>query len=139
MARVTDAMQASKAVLEAAGGARAASLNLYVTGDGRVIVTQQVDQYVYVLGEDFTVSRHGLDAWLADACQPEPQVIDCFDAEGAWELLRFLRGNCTVWQCGACDAWIFTSALPKIGVLHCSTCGDGGVDFRHADRHTGEG
>lgn len=90
--RTKDEIQASKEVVEAAGGPWAASLNLYDTGDGRVVVTQQVDQYVYVVGqEDFTVTRHGLDAWLGGADQPEPQVIDCFDAEGAWEMLHLLR------------------------------------------------
>ena len=50
---------------------------------------------------------------------------------------RHLRRDCLVWQCGACDAWIFTSSRPQVGVLRCSTCGDGGIDFRHADRHVG--
>ena len=34
--------------------------------------------------------------------------------------------------------WIHTSNTPRVGVLACSSCGrDGGVDFRHADRHVG--
>lgn len=65
--------------------------------------------------------------------------MDCDDAEQAWELLRLLRQDCLLWQCGACDAWIFTSNRPRIGVLRCSICVGGGVDFRHADRHVGDG
>lgn len=57
--------------------------------------------------------------------------MECENAEQAWELLRVLREDCLVWQCGSCDGWIFTSNRPRVGVLRCSTCGQPGVDFRH--------
>lgn len=131
-------MQASDSVVETAGGAWRASLNHYSVGGNATVVTQQVDEWVYVVGQhDFGVARYTLAGWLAQAEQAEPQVIDCFDAEGAWEMVRHLRDRCLVWQCGGCDGWIFTSNRPRVGVLQCSTCGNAGIDFRHADRHVG--
>lgn len=131
-------MQPSEEVVQTAGGAWTASLNHFDTGGGCMVTTQQVDDHVYVVGQEtFEVARYDLAGWLNEVDQPEPPMIECFDAEGAWEMLRHLRRDCFVWQCGACDAWIFTATRPRIGVLRCSTCADGGVDFRHADRHVG--
>lgn len=131
-------MLPSEEVVMFAGGAQAASLNLFDSGGGCMIATQQVDDSVYVVGQDsFAVAKYTLDGWLDEVDQPDPPMIDCFDAEGAWEMLRDLRRDCFVWQCGGCDAWMFTSDRPRIGILRCSTCGEGGVDFRHADRHVG--
>jgi len=129
-------MQASEAVLDHAGGAWNASLNFYNTGGNCMVTTQQVDEWVYVVGQDdFSVGRYSLAEWLGQEAPSEAPMMECDDAEQAWELLRLLRQDCFLWQCGACDAWIFTSNRPRIGVLKCSTCGKGGVDFRHADRH----
>lgn len=132
-------MQASQAVLALAGGAWDASLNHYGTGGNCMVTTQQIDEWVYVVGQDeFNVARYTLDEWLGMSDRDtDPQVMTCDTAEMAWELLRLLREDCMLWQCGACDAWLFTSNRPRIGLLQCSTCGDGGVDFRHADRHVG--
>jgi hypothetical protein len=132
-------MQASQALVEYAGGAWDASLNYYSTGEHGMVTTVQVDEWVYVVGRDgFAVSRYALDEWLIRADQDiRPQTIEADTAEQAWELLKVLREDALVWQCGACDAWIFTSNRPRIGVLQCSTCGDGGIDFRHADRAVG--
>lgn len=131
-------MQASEQVLVHAGGAWDASLNHYDTGGGCMVTTQQVDAWVFVVGQDgFAVGRYALEEWLGEADQQEPQFIEADDATQAWELLRLLRSDTLVWQCGACDGWIFTSNRPRVGVLRCSTCGDGGVDFRHADRSVG--
>lgn len=131
-------MQASHEVLNHAGGAWDASLNFYDTGGGCMVTTQQVDEWVYVVGQDdFRVGRYSLAEWLGTEDQSTVPLMECDDAEQAWELLRLLREDCLLWQCGACDAWIFTSNRPRVGVLACSTCGDGGVDFRHADRHVG--
>jgi hypothetical protein len=132
-------MQASEAVLRHAGGGWDASLNHYDTGGGCMVTTQQVDEHVYVVGQDdYAVVRYTLDEWLGKSAQTEGQFIEADNAEQAWELLRVLREDCLLWQCGGCDAWMFTSNRPRIGVLQCSTCGDGGVDFRHADRHVGD-
>ena len=132
-------MLASARLVEFAGGAWEASLNHYDTGGGCMVTTQQVDEFVYVVGQDdFTVSRHLLQEWIGEVDSPEPSpTIECDDARMAWELFRALREDCLLWQCGACDAWIFTSHRPRIGVLGCATCGNGGVDFRHGDRHVG--
>lgn len=133
-----DSMQPSEEVLALAGGAWEASLNHYDTGGGCMVTTQQVDEVVFVVGQDdYAVARYSLDGWTGVVDQPDPPTIDCVDAEGAWEMLRLLRQDCLVWQCGGCDAWIFTSNRPRVGVLRCSTCSVGGVDFRHADRHVG--
>lgn len=132
-------MLPSEEVVVAAGGARHASLNHFDSGGGCMVTTQQVDEHVYIVGqEDFTVARYDLAGWLNEVDQPEPSTLECFDAEGAWEMLQHLRKDCLVWQCGSCDAWIFTSTRPRVGVLRCSSCADGGVDFRHADRHIGD-
>lgn len=131
-------MQASEEVLKHAGGAWDGSLNFYDTGGGCMVTTQQVDEWVYVVGQDdFRVGRYSLAEWLGKEDQSDAPLMECDDAEQAWELLRLLREDCFLWQCGACDGWIFTSNRPRIGILACSTCGDGGVDFRHADRHVG--
>lgn len=131
-------MQASEQVVAVAGGAWDVSLNLYDTGGGCMVATQQVDDYVYCVGQDdFFLARHDLSGWLGETDQPDPPVIECFDAEGAWEMLKHLREDCLVWKCGACDGWIFTSNRPRIGILRCSTCSDGVVDFRHADSRVG--
>lgn len=131
-------MQASEALLEAAGGAWAASLNHYDSGGNCLVTTQQVDEEVFVVGqEDFGIARYGLAGWRGELDQPDPPVLECRSAEEAWEMLRILREDCLLWQCGACDGWIFTSNRPRVGLLRCSTCADGGVDFRHADRHVG--
>jgi hypothetical protein len=132
-------MLASESLLLHAGGAWNASLNHYDTGGGCLVTTQQVDDTVFVVGQDdFAVGRYTLDEWLGVSGQTEPQFIEADDAEQAWELFRLLREDCLVWQCGACDGWIFTSNRPRVGVLQCSTCGNGGIDFRHADRHVSE-
>lgn len=131
-------MQPSEAVIERAGDAWTASLNHFDSGGGCMVTTQQIDEHVYVVGQEtFAVARYDLAGWLNEVDQPDPPMIECFDAEGAWEMLRHLRQDCFVWQCGACDGWIFTTTRPRIGVLQCSTCATGGVDFRHADRHIG--
>ncbi|WP_434966258.1 hypothetical protein [Janibacter indicus] len=131
-------MLPSEEVVMFAGGAQMASLNLFDSGGGCMIAAQQVDDSVYVVGQDsFAVAKSTLDGWLNEVDQPDPPIIDCFDAEGAWEMLRNLRLGCFVWQCGGCEAWMFTSNRPWIGILRCSTCGEGGVYFRHADRHVG--
>lgn len=128
-------MQASEAVVALVGGPWEASLNHYDAGGGCMVATQQVDEWVYVVGQDdFLVARYTLEEWLGDSKQTEAPGIDCLDAEGTWLMLQHFREDCFLWQCGACDAWIFTSNRPRVGVLRCSTCGDGGVDFRHADR-----
>jgi len=131
-------MQASEAVVELAGGAYVASLNHFDTGGGCMVTTQQIDDVVFVVGQDdFRVARYSLAEWLGEEDQADPPFIEADDATMAWELLRVLREDCLLWQCGACDAWIYTSTRPRVGVLRCATCGDGGVDFRHADRHVG--
>jgi hypothetical protein len=131
-------VQASKELLDFAGGSWDASLNHYAVGGNCHVTTQQIDENVFVVGQDgFSVARYTLDEWAGIDDQPDPPVIECDDAQQAWELLRVLREDCLLWQCGGCDAWIFTSNRPQVGVLHCSTCGHGGVDFRHADRHVG--
>jgi hypothetical protein len=133
-------MQASESVLERAGGSWDGSLNHYNTGGGCMVTTQQVDDWVYVVGQDdYRVARYSLSGWLGADDQADPPVMECDDAEQAWELLRALREDCLVWQCGSCDGWIFTSNRPRVGVLGCSTCGQPGIDFRHADRHVGGG
>lgn len=130
-------MQASEEVLQHAGGAWDASLNHFDTGGGCMVTTQQIDEWVYVVGQDdFRVARYSLADWIGGV-QNDPQCMDAADAVQAWELLRVLRDDCFLWQCGACDAWIFTSNRPRVGLLHPSTCRQGGVDFRHADRHVG--
>ncbi len=133
-------MQASQAVLEFAGGGYEASLNHYQVGGNTYVTTVQLDRWVYVVGQDdFNVGRYDLDAWLGrNKSDVEPDMIECDDPEQAWELLRLVREGALLWQCGACDGWIFTEDRPRIGVLECSTCCDGGVDFRHADRHLGD-
>lgn len=131
-------IQASQSVIAFAGGAWDASLNFYSTGGNCLVVTQQVDEWVFVVGQDdFNVGRYTVAEWIGDVEQTDPPLIACDDERMAWELLRLIREDCLLWQCGACDAWIFTSNRPRIGLLRCSTCGDGGVDFRHADRHVG--
>lgn len=132
-------MQASEKVAEVAGGTWDASLNLYGVGGNCLACTQQIDARVYVVGQDtFDVAQYDLAEWLGETDgQAEPAMLLCSSAEEAWALLRLLREDCLVWQCGACDAWLHTSNRPRVGVLRCSTCGGGGVDFRHADRAAG--
>lgn len=131
-------MQASQAVVEHAGGAFDASLNHYTTGGNCSVTTVQVDDAVFVVGQDdFRVAKYTLGGWLGEVDQADPPTIEADVARQAWELFQLLRADCLVWQCGACDGWIYTSNRPRVGMLQCSTCGDGGVDFRHADRHVG--
>jgi hypothetical protein len=131
-------VEASREVLDRAGGPWESSLNHYRTSMLGLVTTVQVDEFVFVVGpDDFHVKRVGLDCWIQGDAR-EAAEIECDTAEQAWELLRHVREGCLLWQCGACDAWLFTSNRPRIGVLNCSTCGDGGIDFRHADRGVGE-
>lgn len=140
MANTGEVMLPNEAVVAAAGGASRASLNHFDTGGGCTVTTQQVDEHVYVVGQDdFAVARYDLAGWFNEVDQPEPPMIECLDAGGAWEMLRHLRRGCLVWRCYACDAWIFTSTRPSTGVIRCSTCAGGGIDLRHADRHVGSG
>lgn len=130
-----DHVQASEVVLKHAGGAWDASLNHYNTGGGCMVTTQQVDETVYVIGQDdFLVGRYTLDEWAGVDGPDEVPMIECADAAEAWDVLLLLREGCLLWQCEACAAWIFTTSRPLMGVLACSTCGTGGVDFRDADR-----
>ena len=129
-------MQASESLVAFAGGAWNASLNLYSTGGNCLVATQQVDMSVNVVGQDsFDMARYAVTQWIGEVEQSDPPFIERGDEEIAWELLRIPHADCLLWQRGACDAWIFTSNRPRVGRLRCSTCGDGGVDFRHADRH----
>ena len=130
--------QASEAVVALAGGTTAGSLNHYDTGGGCMVTTVQVDEWVYVVGQDdFSVAKYALAEWLGETDQTEAPAIEADDATQALELLNLMREDAFVWQCGGCDGWIFTTNRPRVGVLNCSTCGDGGIDFRHADRHVG--
>lgn len=132
--------QASEEVLALAGGAYRASLNHYNTGGNCMVTTVQVDEQVYVVAQDdFAVGRYPLAEWLDETEQDaEPDLIECDAAEQALELLNLVRQDALVWQCGGCDAWIHTTPpAPQVGVLRCSTCGSGGVDFHHAWRHLG--
>lgn len=136
---MTSDLPACDAVVALADGTYQASLNAYGADAARVC-TVQVDTWVYVVGAaDFAVSRYDLDAWLSrgESLTVPAATLEADTAEQAWELLRYVREDALVWQCGGCDGWIFTTGRPRIGVLGCSTCGDGGVDFRHADRHVG--
>lgn len=131
-------MQASEWLLVEAGGSWGASLNHYDTGGGCMVTSQQIDEWVYVVGQDdFRVCRYSLVEWLGERDQGDPPFIEADDAMQSWELLQVLRDGCLLWQCGECDAWIFTTNRPRIGRLRCSTCSGAGVDFRHADRHVG--
>lgn len=131
-------MQASQAVVAHAGGSWNASLNHFDTGGGCMVTMQQIDELVYVVGQDsFDVARYSLSEWVGELGQADPPTIECDDAGMTWELLQVIREDCQLWQCGACDAWIFTSNRPRVGILRCGTCRTGGIDFRHADRHVG--
>jgi hypothetical protein len=131
-------MQASEEVLEVAGGTWGASLNHYGTGGNCMVTTQQVDDSVYVVGQDdYRVARYTVAEWVGEEDQDDPPLVECGTARETWDYLRTLREGCYVWQCGGCDAWVFTSTRPRAGVQRCSTCVGGGVDFRHADRHVG--
>lgn len=131
-------MQASEEVLEVAGGAWDASLNHYGAGGNCMVTTLQIDDRVYVVGQDdYTICKQSVDDWCGIDSSERVEEIVAETAEDAWAILRLLREDCYVWQCGACDGWMFTSNRPRVGVLRCSTCGGGGVDFRHADRHVG--
>lgn len=135
-------MQASEAVVSRAGGSYESSLNLIEVGGGCTVCTVQVDEWVYVVGQDdFSVGKYSLAEWLGEEDQSEVPLIEADDAQQALELLNLLRQDCFLWQCGACadgtQGWIYTSNRPRVGSLRCSSCGGGGVDFRHADRHVG--
>lgn len=136
-------LQASEEVVALAGGAYEASMNLIDSGGGCMVATVQVDQWVLVVGQDdFSVCRYTLAEWLGETDQSDPVSIESDDAVQALELLEFMRQGTYLWQCGSCAdgsrGWIHTSHRPRIGVLACSCCGrEGGVDFRHADRHVG--
>lgn len=137
-------MRASEAVAHRAGGAWEASLNLYERDGGGPVCTVQVDDWVYAVGDpDFNVRRYRLADWIDGADESRAQVIEADDATMALELLNLVREDCLLWQCGSCAddtrSWMYTSNRPRIGVLRCSSCGEGGVDFRHADRHVGDG
>lgn len=131
--------QASEAVVDLAGGAYRGSLNFYNAGGGCMVATVQIDETVYVVGQDdFSIGRYSLDEWAGVDGVEEVPLIPAADKKEALDVLNVLREDTLLWQCGACDSWIHTSNRPRIGILRCSTCGDGGVDFRHADRHVGE-
>lgn len=133
-------VQASEAVVAHAGGAWDASLNLVGVGGNCLALVQQIDRWCYVVGQDdFNVYRYTLDEWQGITEQADPPFIQADDAEQAWELLRLVRDGAFLWQCGGCDAWVFTTDRPRIGVLPCGVCGHGGVDFAHADRHVRPG
>lgn len=136
-------MQASIEVVELAGGTDAAAINLEDTGGGCMAATLQLDEWVYVVGQDdYSVGRYSLAKWLGEIEQTEAPFIEADDAVQALELLNAVRSGAMVWQCGACfdgtRGWIHTSNRPRVGILACAACGrEGGVDFRHADRHVG--
>jgi hypothetical protein len=130
-------MLPADAVLAVAGGAWEGSLNRLDRPPAPVVVTLQIDELVFAIGEeDFAIRKYGLAEWFDPAREPEDR-IEAATPEDAFALLELLRQDAFVWQCGTCDSWIFTSNRPRIGVLGCSTCRVGGVDFRHADRAVG--
>lgn len=129
-------------LLAAAGGPNSASLNIVDLGAAGRLVVQQVDKQLFVVGEDsYDVMTYSLASWLhADGQELHAlQVTPGRDADEVWWLLKDTRAGGLTWQCGACDAWIFTRERPQMGVLPCGMCRDGGIDFRHADRAVGPG
>lgn len=133
-----DYMVASDAVVAAAGGnAWRAGLNHFDTGGRCMVTSVQVDRRVFVVGQDeFTVLEYDVDTWNQQE-EEEPVEHLCVDAASALALLEDRKRDQMTWQCGGCDAWIYTTHQPHIGVLECHVCGNGGVDFHHAFRHVG--
>lgn len=61
-------MQASEEVLALAGGAWDASLNCYGTGGNCMVTTEQIDDHVYVVGQDSCdIAKYTLDEWLGES------------------------------------------------------------------------
>lgn len=134
-------MHASEEVLALAGGRWKGGLNHYLHWGRRLVTTVQVDEAIWVVDQDdYSISRHALEEWVSGSDRSAGRTVTkCPDAATAWATLKEARDDCFVWQCGACDGWIYTAVRPVTGVLQCSTCGDGGVDFGHAYRHADAG
>jgi hypothetical protein len=129
-------MQASEVVFALAG--RTGCLNLRDSGGGCLVTTLQVDESVYVVGQDdYSVGKYSLVEWRGDTEQTEVPLIEADTAVQALELLLLMSEGCALWQCGSCDAWIHTSQRWRTGILRCANCLDGGVDFYHAARNVG--
>lgn len=115
--------QASQEVVIVAGGSWAASLMHSNTGGGCMVTTQQIDDRVYVVGQDdFTVAAYSSPGWLGEA-EEEPELIEAESARDAWELLQHLRRDCALHQCTSCHGWLFVSEPSRVGRLRCGTCG----------------
>src|SRR5262245_33518921 len=63
-------VQTSQEVVAFAGGSSSALLNHYGTGGNTMVTTQQVDEWVFVVGQDdFNVARYTLAEWLGESEQ----------------------------------------------------------------------
>lgn len=88
-----------------------------------MVTTQQIDDRVYVVGQDdFTVGVYPVHVWLGEADE-NPEWIDCRTAEDAWALLQAVREHCLVHQCRKCRGWLFASARERLDQLTCGSCG----------------
>lgn len=99
-------------------------LNFLDSGGRCYVTVQQVDDVVYVVGQDsFSVARYDLSGWLGDIDQADPPMIECVDADTAWVTLQRVRRDCGVRRCGACAAWIFSASHVSSSPLPCAICG----------------
>lgn len=132
-----DIMAILAAVEAARGDAWRSGLKHFDTGGRCMVTSVQVDGPVFFVGQDdFIVLEYDIDTWNQQEAE-EPLQHPCADAVSALALLDDRKRDQMTWQCGGCDAWIYTTRQPPIGVLDCNVCGNAGVDFRHAHRNVG--
>lgn len=133
-------MQGSDQVLTAArGSVWASGLDYFEAGGGCKVVAVQVNDRIFTLGQD---DSNVIDVWQNEwngvaSTNSEPVEHHASNASEAFAMLNAAKRDRVTWECGGRDARMYTRTRPRVGLLQCSTCGDG-ADSRHADRHLGE-
>lgn len=108
------------------------------TGGGCLCLSLQVDDTVYVVGQDtFDVAAYGVAEWWHGGAGNAP-LVECPAAALAAGFLRHAVAHTRLFHCGGCGAPIHVKHTYTSGVTPCAFCADGGVDHAHAHRHVGD-
>ena len=112
------------------------------TGGNCMVTFLQLGTLVFVVGQDdYDVLVYDVSAWLGLAAD-DGQPMTSNRCETALDALAVLQKRARLsdyeWQCGGCDATIYTIERRMSGVLQCAACIGGGIDFDFHARHIGD-
>lgn len=117
-------MPASAEVAALAGDLKAAGLNYVNTGGGCYVVTAQVDNKVFVVGQDdYGVAEIRAVEWAGLNTEDEDPIEHLADdAPDTLTILTDRVAGATKHQCG-CSSWIHVRPGTQLADVMCGECG----------------